>query len=69
MKACNKLECLILADLSNLVGQVPTQVEHLSVAPLLRKLTQNIRLGWEGLPEANTQAYYEIRKNSYNIGR
>jgi hypothetical protein len=28
----------------------------------LRKLSQNIRLGWKGLPETNTLAYYEIRK-------
>jgi hypothetical protein len=36
----------------------PTQVKHLSDAPLLA-LPTNIRLGWKGLPLTNGLAYYE----------
>jgi hypothetical protein len=38
------------------------RVKHFSGAPLygrLLALQANIKLGWKGLPETNTQAYYE----------
>ncbi len=47
---------------SLLVRQDPTQVKHLSGAPLkgrLMALSTNNRLGWNGLLGANTLAYYE----------
>jgi hypothetical protein len=40
----------------------PTQVKHLSNAPLQGSLLaspQNIRLDWKGLPGTNTIAFYE----------
>ncbi len=40
----------------------PNKVKHLSGAPLkgrLLALSTNIRLGWKGLTETNTPAYYE----------
>jgi hypothetical protein len=54
---CNKLECLLLANLSSLVLCLkvrlePSQMKHLSVAPLLGRLLAsptNTRLGWKGI--------------------
>ncbi len=69
MNFCNKLECVLLASLSIVyclqIRQEPTQVKHLSGAPLkvrLLALPTNIRLGRKGLPGTNASAYY---KNSY----
>ncbi len=61
------LECLSLACHYNLilcmrVRLEPTRVKHLLGVPLfgrLMNLPTNIRLGREGLPGTNTQAYYE----------
>jgi hypothetical protein len=60
----DKIECLLLASLSRIVyclqvRQEPMQVKHTSGAPLLGRLPalpKNIRLGWKGLPGANTLA-------------
>jgi len=44
------------------VRQEPTQVKHLSGAPLKGRflsLPSNNRLGWKGLPGANTLAHYK----------
>jgi hypothetical protein len=40
----------------------PTEVKHLSGAPLWGRLlasTTNMRLGWKSLPRTNTLAYYK----------
>ncbi len=63
----NKLECSSLASLSRIVwclwvSQEPTQVKHLSGAPLqgrLLALPTSNRLGWKSLPGTNIIAYYE----------
>ncbi len=60
----NKLECFSLASLSILVKYLrvrpePTQVKHLSGAPLQscpRALPANIRIGWKGSTGTNTLA-------------
>ncbi len=57
--------------------QEPTQVEHLTGAPLLGRLLvlpTNNTLGWKGMQVANTLAYSEIlslaaEKKFYNIGQ
>ncbi len=51
----------------------PTQVQHLSGAPLkgkLMALPANIRLGWKDQPGTNNLAYYKHygRKMFHNIG-
>ncbi len=64
---CNKLECSSLTSLSRIVQyyqvrQEPTQVKNLLEAPLnnrLLALPTNNRVGWKGLPGANTLAYYK----------
>jgi len=56
-----------VASISSLVqslhiGPEPTQVKHLLVAPLWRRVMAspiNIRLGWKGLPGTHPQAYYK----------
>jgi len=63
----NKLRCLSLVSLSSLVyclwarqGAYPI-AEHMkdSSVGLAPALPTNIKLGWKGLPGANTLAYYK----------
>jgi hypothetical protein len=66
MNFYKKLKCFSLASLSRIVQclqvrQEPTKVKHLSGAPLWGRrlaLHTNNRIGWKGLPGANTLAYY-----------
>ncbi len=46
---------------SRITRASPTQLKHLSRAPLYGRLLAsptNIRLGWRGVPRTNTLAYY-----------
>jgi hypothetical protein len=66
MRKPNKLECLPLANFSNLVFYLritpePTWVEHLSSSPFwgsFLALPASIRPVWKGLPGTKTLAYF-----------
>jgi hypothetical protein len=69
MKVRNKLECLIVASISNLPKW--STFQFLLLVKLLA-LLRNIRVGWKNFTGTNTPVYYQYlyimdKKKFYNI--
>ncbi len=54
----NKLDCFSLSSLSALVGEARSQAER-CLTLVGSGLTRKHGLGWRGLPDTNTLAYYK----------